>query len=113
VLANVIIFQSNAKLRVSTIPTSNICSVQQEALLRKRKRDDLDKKRRIDARAKQKMAQGRQNRKDDSLKKAGGVKVLMPEVFASNNMKQHRNYVHYKRRKTAFNGPKSLDKVDI
>jgi hypothetical protein len=41
------------------------------------------------------------------------VKVLMPEVFASNNMKQHRNYVHYKRRKTAFNGPKSLDKVDI
>ena len=47
------------------------------------------------------------------MKKAGGVKVLMPEVFASNNMKQHRNYVHYKRRKTPFNGPKSLDKVDI
>jgi hypothetical protein len=33
------------------------------------------------------MAQGRQNRKDDGLKRAGGVKVLMPEVFASNNMK--------------------------
>jgi hypothetical protein len=47
------------------------------------------------------------------LKKAGGVKVLMPEVFTSNNMKQQRNYVHYKRRKAAFNGPKSHDKVDI
>ena len=47
------------------------------------------------------------------MKRAGGVKVLMPEVFASNNMKQQRNFVHYKRRKTAFNGPKNIEKIDI
>jgi len=31
--------------------------------------------------------------------KAGG-NVLMPEVFVSNQMKQQRNYVHYKRNKS-------------
>jgi hypothetical protein len=51
--------------------------------LKKRKRDDADKKRRNDAKAKQKMAQGRQKRKDDATKRAGGAKILMPEVFTS------------------------------
>ena len=36
------------------------------------------------------------------MKIAGGTKVLLPEVFASNNMKQQRNFVHYKRHKKAF-----------
>ena len=36
--------------------------IQQEALLKKRKRDDYDKKKRLDAKAKQKMAQGRQKK---------------------------------------------------
>lgn len=70
--------------------------------MRKRKRDDADKKKRLDARAKQKMAQGRAKKVDDKVKAAGGVKVLLPEVFASNYMKQQRNYVHYKRHKQAF-----------
>lgn len=48
------------------------------------------------------MAQGRAKKVDDKVKAAGGVKVLLPEVFASNYMKQQRNYVHYKRHKQAF-----------
>ena len=70
----------------------------QEALLKKRKRDDMDQRRRVDARAKQKLDQGRQ-KKIAEKEKAGG-NVLMPEVFVSNNMKQQRNYVHYKRNKS-------------
>ena len=30
-------------------------------------------------------------------KEKTGKKILMPEVFVSNNMKQQRNFVHYKR----------------
>ena len=48
----------------------------------------LEKKKRLDVRAKQKMAQGRQKKLDEKLAKAGGVKVLMPEVFVSNYNKQ-------------------------
>ena len=73
----------------------------QEALLKKRKRDDADQKKRIDARAKQKLDQGRQ--KKAAEKDAAGGNVLMPEVFVSNHMKQQRNYVHYKRNKTKIN----------
>ena len=39
--------------------TAKELNVYQESLLRKRKRDDVDKRRRVDARAKQKMDQGR------------------------------------------------------
>ena len=46
------------------------------------------------------MAQGRQKKLNEKQQKAGGIKVLMPEVFVSNYMKQQRNYVKYKRFKT-------------
>lgn len=69
----------------------------QESLLRKRKKDDADQRRRIDARAKQKLQQARQKKADD--KEYKGANILMPEVFVSNHMKQQRNYVHYKRNK--------------
>lgn len=72
----------------------------QEALLKKRKRDDMDQRRRVDARAKQKLDQGR-HKKLAEKEKAGG-NVLMPEVFVSNHMKQQRNYVHYKRNKSTI-----------
>ena len=77
--------------------------LQQEALLKKRKQDDISKKRRFDARAKQKMAQVRQKKIDDKLKIAGGQKTILPEVFVSNYMKQQRNYVKYRRNKNAGN----------
>ena len=35
------------------------------------------------------------------MKIAGGQKVLMPEVYVSNYMKQQRNYVKYKRFKAS------------
>ena len=73
-------------------------------MLKKRKRDDIEKKKRIDTRAKQKMAQGRQKKLDEKLAKAGGVKVLMPEVFVSNYNKQQRNFVKYKRFKASQEG---------
>jgi hypothetical protein len=66
-------------------------------LLKKRKRDDEDQRRRIDARTKQKMNQVRA--KKEEMKQQTGKNILMPEVFASNRMKQQRNYVHYKRNK--------------
>lgn len=71
--------------------------IQQVALLKKRKRDDFDKKKRLDAKAKQKMAQGRQKKLLEKQNRAGGSTVLMPDVFVSNYMKQQRNFVHYKR----------------
>ena len=37
--------------------------------------------------------------KKQAEKDAAGGSVLMPQVFASNHMKQQRNYVHYKRNK--------------
>ena len=67
----------------------------QEALLKKRRRDDADKAKRIDARAKQKMDQGRQKKIAEKVKQGAGT--IMPEVFVSNHMKQQRNFVHYKR----------------
>lgn len=57
-----------------------------EALLKKRKKDDYDKQRRIDARAKQKMAQARQKKLDE--RKAQGAGTILPDVFVSNKMKQ-------------------------
>mmetsp|Transcript_23346 Transcript_23346/g.31259 ORF Transcript_23346/g.31259 Transcript_23346/m.31259 type:complete len:127 (+) Transcript_23346:30-410(+) len=74
--------------------------IQQETLLKKRKRDDVVKKRQLNNRAHQKMAQVRQKKLDDKLKIAGGQKVVMPEVYVSNYMKQQRNYVKYKRFKS-------------
>jgi len=58
----------------------------------------------MDTRAKQKMSQVRQKKADDKVKLAGGTKVLLPEVFASNYMKQQRNFVHYKRNKRTMSG---------
>jgi hypothetical protein len=72
--------------------------VTQEALLKKRKRDDENQRKRLDVRAKQRMDRGRK-RKQEEKEKTGG-KILMPEVFISNYNKQQRNYVNYKRQKT-------------
>mmetsp|Transcript_78614 Transcript_78614/g.108838 ORF Transcript_78614/g.108838 Transcript_78614/m.108838 type:complete len:226 (-) Transcript_78614:262-939(-) len=71
--------------------------VTQEAILRKRRRDDVDKNKRIDIKAKALMQLGR--KKKMAEKEAAGKNVLMPDVFVSNYMKQQRNYVHYKRHK--------------
>ena len=57
----------------------------------------------------QKMAQVRQKKADEKIKIAGGQKVLVPEVYVSNYMKQQRNYVKYKRFK-ASQEPKYLSK---
>jgi len=72
--------------------------VTQEALLKKRKRDDENQRKRLDVRAKQRMDRGRK-RKMEEKEKAGG-KILMPEVFVSNYMKQQRNFVKYRREKS-------------
>ena len=69
----------------------------QENLLKKRRRDDVDQRKRIDARAKAKFDSGR--KKKMAEKEASGANILMPEVFVSNQMKQQRNYVKYKRSK--------------
>jgi hypothetical protein len=47
----------------------------------------LIKKKKVDTRAKQKMSQVRQKKADEKVKIAGGVKIILPEVFASNRMK--------------------------
>lgn len=65
--------------------TSKDLNVYQESLLKKRKRDDADQRRRVDARAKQKMDQGRQKKLAE--KEAAGKNILMPEIFVSNHMK--------------------------
>ena len=67
----------------------------EEALLRKRKRDDENQRRRLDLKTKEKMMRGKQKKRDDKDK--GNTKILMPEVFISNYQKQQRNYVKYKR----------------
>jgi hypothetical protein len=41
------------------------------------------------------MDRGRKRKMEE--KEKTGKKILMPEVFVSNNMKQQRNFVHYKR----------------
>ena len=73
-----------------------------EALLKKRKRDDADQLRRIDARAKIKLEQGQKKKEEEKIKAAGGVKITLAEVFASNRMKARRGFVHYKRNKHAI-----------
>jgi hypothetical protein len=45
------------------------------------------------------MALGRSRKIEEKTKRAGGAKILMPEVFTSCQMKQQRNFVHYKRHK--------------
>jgi hypothetical protein len=55
--------------------------------LRKRKKDDLDKAKRLDMKAKAKLMKGRKKKEAEKEKKMG-KKVLMPEVFISNYMKQ-------------------------
>jgi len=57
----------------------------EEALLRKRKRDDENQRRRLDMRAKQRMERGRKKKMED--KEKTGKKILMPEIFISNYMK--------------------------
>ena len=69
----------------------------QESLLRKRKRDDVDQMRRLDAKVKQKMKQGREKKAGE--KERLGRNIVMPEVLVSNHMKQQRNFVHYTRSK--------------
>ena len=49
----------------------------------------------MDVRAKQRMDRGRKRKMEE--KEKTGKKILMPEVFVSNYMKQQRNYVNYKR----------------
>jgi len=75
--------------------------VQQIALLKNRRKDDFDKKKRNDIRAKAKLAVGRTKKQTEKEKRAGGAIIKMPEVFVSNQMKQQRNFVHYKRHKRA------------
>jgi large subunit ribosomal protein L7e len=72
--------------------------VTQEALLKKRKRDDENQRKRLDVRAKARMDRGRKRKMEE--KEKTGKKILMPEVFISNYNKQQRNYVNYKRQKT-------------
>jgi len=72
-------------MEIKSTPVSEL-NKYQESLLKKRKRDDFDQKRRNDARAKQKLDQGRQA-KEKEKDNAGG-NILMPEVFVSNHMKQ-------------------------
>ena len=84
-------------------------STYQESLLRKRKKDDADHRRRVDARAKQKMNQVRD--KKIAEKEITGKNIIMPEVFVSNHMKQQRNFVHYKRNKNKIaTGEKAAEK---
>ena len=54
------------------------------------------------------MAQVRQKKLNEKLAIAGGTKVLTPEVYVSNYMKQQRNYVKYKRFK-AGSEPRHLN----
>lgn len=79
-----------------------------EALLKKRKKDDYESKRRFNARAQQKMAQARQKKQDIRL--AQGAGTILPEVFVSNRMKQQRNFVHYKRQKMKIGQSEKLQK---
>ena len=58
----------------------------QEALLRKRKRDDEKQRQRLDISAKNKAQKGRLRKDAEKIKT--GKNVLMPEVFTSNYMKQ-------------------------
>ena len=81
----------------------------QESLLKKRKRDDVDHRRRVDARAKQKMNQVRDKKVAEKL--ASGKGILMPEVFVSNHMKQQRNFVHYKRNKNLMGRGEEAAKI--
>lgn len=48
-------------------------------------------------RAKSRMDRGRKKKMED--KEKTGAKILMPEVFVSNYMKQQRNFVKYRREK--------------
>ena len=57
------------------------------------------KQRRLDARAKIRLGQSKQKKEDERVKAAGGVKITLAEVFASNRMKARRGFVHYKRNK--------------
>lgn len=63
--------------------------------MKKRKRDDENQRRRLDVRAKQRMDRGRKRKMEE--KEKTGAKILMPEVFVSNYMKQQRNFLKYKR----------------
>lgn len=91
----------------------NGLDMQQESLLRKRKRDDAEKARRLDSRAKQKMMQGRQKKLQEKQNRAGGSTILMPDVYVSNYMKQQRNFVHYKRFKKNNDVPAGTDKQEL
>ena len=83
-------------MEIKSVPVEEL-TTHQENLLKKRRRDDIDQRKRIDARAKAKFDSGR--KKKMAEKEAAGANILMPEVFVSNQMKQQRNYVKYKRNK--------------
>lgn len=70
-------------------------------MLKKRKRDDENQRRRLDMRAKQRMDRGRKKKMED--KEKTGKTILMPEVFVSNYMKQQRNFLKYKREVSIYN----------
>ena len=69
--------------------------INQEALLKKRKKDDENQRKRLEMRARSRMERGRKRKMED--KEKAGAKILMPEVFVSGYMKQQRNFVKYKR----------------
>ena len=83
-------------MEIKSVPIEDL-TTHQENLLKKRRRDDIDQRKRIDARAKAKLDSGR--KKKMAEKDAAGANILMPEVFVSNQMKQQRNFVKYKRNK--------------
>lgn len=95
--------------------SDKFCSVQQEALLRKRRKDDFEQKKRLDQKAKSKLASGRAKKLSEKEKRAGGALIKMPEVFVSNQMKQQRNYVHYKRHKhqQALSGSSDVQRITL
>ena len=71
---------------------------QEQALLRKRKTQDLDKTHKWELKARHKLANARAKKDSDKKAQSGG-EISMPEVFVSNYMKQQRNFVKYRRQK--------------
>lgn len=61
-------------------------------------------------RAKQRMERGRKKKMED--KEKTGKKILMPEIFISNYMKQQRNFLKYKREVRKLNNGVQKSKIN-
>lgn len=81
--------------------------------MRKRRKDDFEQKKRLDQKAKSKLASGRAKKLSEKEKRAGGTLIKMPEVFVSNQMKQQRNFVHYKRHKRVQNMGSDVQRISL